>query len=66
MKDMTSMVSAFAIGLLGYMVASIFVHAAYPRYFWLLAGIVMALPQLSAETIKSRSTKLRSLAGQSE
>jgi O-antigen ligase len=66
MKDMTSMVNAFAIGLLGYMVASIFVHAAYPRYFWLLAGIVMALPQLSAETIKSRSTKLRSLAGQSE
>ena len=39
------MTTAFGIGLLGYLTAALFVHAAYPRYFWLLVGIALALPQ---------------------
>lgn len=34
------------IGVMGYFVASLFIHAAYPRYMWLLIGISMAMPQV--------------------
>jgi putative inorganic carbon (hco3(-)) transporter len=41
---------AFALmaAVLGYLVASQFLHGAYPRYFWLLMGILLALPQTAA------------------
>lgn len=44
MDDYANMVTGFAIAFLGYMLAAIFVHAAYPRYFYLLIGIAFALP----------------------
>lgn len=40
------MIGAFSAGLIGYLAAAMFIHGAYPRYFWLLAGIAMALPQV--------------------
>lgn len=40
---------ALAIGLTGYLAASFFLHGAYPRYFWLLMGIALAVPQLVAQ-----------------
>ncbi len=39
------MVVAFGLALLGYLTAALFIHAAFPRYFWLLVGIGLALPQ---------------------
>ncbi len=44
-EDEAEMVVAFGLALLGYLTAALFVHAAYPRYFWLLVGIGLALPQ---------------------
>lgn len=41
-----SMVAALVIGLVGYLLASFFLHGAYPRYFWLLMGIALGLPQI--------------------
>lgn len=42
------LVAALAIGLLGYLVASLFLHAAYPRFFWILAAIAFAAPIIAA------------------
>ncbi len=44
--DYSSMVTAFGIGLIGYLVAATFLHDAYPRFFWLLFGICFALPEV--------------------
>lgn len=42
---------ALAIGLVGYLVASLFLHAAFPRYFWMLVAIAFAAPGIAAITI---------------
>jgi O-antigen ligase len=44
LEDYAHMVTGFAIAFGGYMLAALFVHAAYPRYFYLLIGIAFALP----------------------
>ena len=44
MDDYSHMTTGFAIAFIGYMLAAVFVHAAYPRYFYLLLGIAYALP----------------------
>ena len=40
------MASAVFLSLVGYLSASMFVHGAYPRFFWLLAGIAFSIPNL--------------------
>jgi O-antigen ligase len=42
------LVDALAISLIGYLAGSLFLHAAFPRYFWLLTAIVLALPRVAA------------------
>jgi hypothetical protein len=49
MEDYANMTTGFAITLAGYLFAALFVHAAYPRYFYLLIGISFALSNLFAE-----------------
>jgi O-antigen ligase len=49
MEDYANMATGFAIAFAGYMLAALFVHAAYPRYFYLLIGIAFALPNLFVE-----------------
>jgi O-antigen ligase len=44
MDDYANMITGFAIAFGGYMLSALFVHAAYPRYFYLLLGIAYALP----------------------
>jgi O-antigen ligase len=46
MDDYANMATGFAIAFAGYLLAALFVHAAYPRYFYLLIGIAFALPNL--------------------
>ncbi len=41
------LVAALTIGVIGYLAAAMFIHAAYPRYFWLLMGIALALPEVA-------------------
>lgn len=45
-KEYADMVFSFALSLVGYLSAALFIHASYPRYFWLLTGIALALPQV--------------------
>ena len=42
--DYANLVTGFAVGFGGYLLAAIFVHAAFPRYFYLLIGIAYSLP----------------------
>lgn len=46
-KDqLASMTAALAIGLITYLSAAMFLHDAYPRYFWVLIGISLAVPNI--------------------
>jgi O-antigen ligase len=44
MEDYANMATGFVIAFMGYMFSAVFIHAAYPRYFYLLLGIAYALP----------------------
>jgi O-antigen ligase len=46
MEDYANMATGFAIAFAGYLMSALFVHAAYPRYFYLLIGIAFALSNL--------------------
>lgn len=48
------MIVAFSLGFLGYLFSALFVHDAYPRYFWLLLGIAFAIPKVVKSTSKSK------------
>lgn len=51
LAEIRGMVDAVAIGLLGFLAGSLFLHAANARYFWLLAGIALALPRVAANEL---------------
>lgn len=46
LKDIADMATAVGVSLLGYLLASVFIHDAYQRYFWLVVGIAMAIPKM--------------------
>ncbi|MGB0387045.1 MAG: O-antigen ligase family protein [Ardenticatenaceae bacterium] len=41
-----NLVTGVGVGLMGYLTAAIFLHAAYPRFWWVLVGVGLAIPQL--------------------
>jgi putative inorganic carbon (hco3(-)) transporter len=49
MHDYANLATGFAIALIGYLLSAFFVHAAFPRYFYLLIGIAFALPSIFDE-----------------
>lgn len=51
---------ALAVGLAGYLASSFFLHGAYPRYFWLLIGIALALPQIVALSSETKTVETES------
>ncbi len=46
LKDGAHIVTGFGLGLLGYLTAALFIHGAYPRYFYLLIGLAFSLRQV--------------------
>jgi len=48
---LASLVVAFRIGMVGYLVASIFLQLSYPRFFWVLIGIGFAIPNVAQNMI---------------
>jgi len=61
--DYAGMVFSFAIGVVGYMSASLFIHGAYPRYFWILAGVALAIPHVAENVILLRRDALTKKGG---
>jgi O-antigen ligase len=53
-----NMVRAFTIGFIGYLTAALFLHAAYPRYFWLLLGIGLAVSQVVSDVKQHTQSKV--------
>jgi putative inorganic carbon (HCO3(-)) transporter len=45
-EDLASITRAFTVGFIGYLSAALFIHGAYPRYFWLLIGIGLSVPNI--------------------
>jgi O-antigen ligase len=41
------MISALSLGIGGYLAAAVFLHNAFPRFFWLLFGLALATPQIA-------------------
>ncbi len=62
MEDYANLTTGFAIAFAGYLFSALFVHAAYPRYFYLLIGIAFALSSLDtfSETKEGRAEPLGS------
>jgi putative inorganic carbon (HCO3(-)) transporter len=54
--DYAALATAFGIGFFGFLIGSIFLHDSYPKYFWLLMGISLSLPQ-AAQWEVARSDK---------
>jgi len=51
--SVSSMVAAFAFGLLGFLISALFIHAVYFRNFWVLIGIALAAPRMAEIEIGS-------------
>ena len=51
------LILSFASGVVGYLAAALFIHGAYPRYFWLLAGISLAIPHITKDILKNPTPK---------
>lgn len=51
--------AAFGIGLVGYLVAMIFLHDSYPRLLYTLIAIAIAMPQIAACEIARRGEAAR-------
>jgi putative inorganic carbon (HCO3(-)) transporter len=42
-----NLILSIIIGLIGYFSSAFFIHNAYPRYFWLLAGLALSIPRVT-------------------
>lgn len=61
-SDYAHMSVAISLSIIGYLIGSIFLHLAYPRYFWLWIGIGFAVPNIARyESLRSSPTVERGL-----
>jgi len=51
MQDYAGMVTGFMAGWLAYLVAAMYIHNAFPRYFFLLMGIALSLRLVAQNTV---------------
>lgn len=57
LDEYADMTLALGIGLIGYLIGAIFVHAAFPRYFYLLIGIAFATTKVAESEIENHHSK---------
>jgi hypothetical protein len=56
-QEYSHLATGLLIGFVGYLVAALFIHAAFPRYFYLLIGIAFSMPAIvehARSTVKQR------------
>lgn len=61
--DYARMATALGVAMVGYLIAAIFLHDAYPRYFWTLSGIILALPQVARHELSNGPVQQNSTVG---
>lgn len=54
LQDYEGMVTGFLAGWLAYLVAAMYIHNAFPRYFFLLLGIALSLRLVVENTLKEQ------------
>jgi putative inorganic carbon (hco3(-)) transporter len=54
LHEYDGLIVATAISILGFLIISLYQHLAYPRYFWMLFGIALAIPNLIRKEIVAR------------
>ncbi len=59
-KYNSEMILSIGIGISGYLFAAAFIHDAYPRYFWMLVGIGLALPEVARQITYNQENENRS------
>jgi O-antigen ligase len=57
-NNLLGMMDAFRLGLIGFLIAGLFLHAAFPRYFWLLAGLAMGIRSPSKTSAEGPPSRL--------
>lgn len=62
MTDSAFIAGALTVSLLGYLAGSVFLHLAYPRYFWLLIGIALAAPNVAQYEAANRANQQEELS----
>jgi putative inorganic carbon (HCO3(-)) transporter len=55
--DYAHLVTGLTIGFMGYLVAAIFVPVSFPRYFYLLLGIMYSLPAVAEQVRRKASAQ---------
>ncbi|NMC80252.1 MAG: hypothetical protein GYA59_12885 [Chloroflexi bacterium] len=57
MPAFANLTVAFITSLIGYLTCALFLHNAYPRQFWLLVGIAMAIPLIARKELEEYRSK---------
>ncbi len=64
LTSLSNMIMAYGLGFSGYLIAALFIHSAYPRNFWVLAGIALCIPRVAEVELEatelSNYSRLRS------
>jgi O-antigen ligase len=55
--DYAHLATGLAMGFVSYLAAAFFIHAAFPRYFYLLLGIMYALPAVAEHVRREVAAK---------
>ena len=51
LQEYDALILAIGISLLGFLITGLYQHLAFPRYFWLLFGIALTIPNLIQQEI---------------
>jgi putative inorganic carbon (HCO3(-)) transporter len=62
LENYANIAYALAVSLIGYLAGSIFLHASYFRYFWLIFAVACALPQVAKYELEARQISWKSNA----
>ena len=52
MPQYSELTAAYAVAMIGFLTAAIFLHQAYPRFFWLMMAISLALPNVAQRELE--------------
>lgn len=58
LQEYDELLVAIGISLFGFLITSIYQHLAYPRYFWLLFGIALVIPNVVNQELRIQSQRL--------
>jgi putative inorganic carbon (HCO3(-)) transporter len=58
-SDVVSMLDAVQAGLIAYLAGALFLHGAYPRYFWFMVAVALAIPNLARHELGELANRSR-------